>query len=230
VPKSAENKIDYSLWSKSKDIQGQADKAGLNILQYYLCNSDKEVDLDTVKMLIDSGAQANSRAFNGANALWFAAQSCCKFEVFEALLENGADANNKDNEDVDIASNYVLACETNQREIKQKVINLLLKWGLKQQNICNSKAQEMAKAQQAKLDEEFPKAEALITSLKEKTQGGGKFNYDYWKYDATRIHRSEGGVTLLMAFLDNNRDGVDAEAVKSIIDAGVDINYRDRDF
>ena len=66
--------------------------------------------------------------------------------------------------------------------------------------------------------------------LKELTHGDdGKFDYEFWHDDIKRITSNEGKVSLLQAYIDNSEDKVEVEAIKMIIDAGVDVRHVNND-
>lgn len=73
---------------------------------------------------------------------------------------------------------------------------MFVKRGMAVEKVTNEKALEICKAQEAALQKEFPKAQAMMDKLK-KLSGKGKFPLDWWKYDVTKITKSEGNMSLL---------------------------------
>ena len=65
--------------------------------------------------------------------------------------------------------------------------------------------------------------------LKELTHGRGKFDYEFWHSDIKKITSNEGKVSLLQAYIDNSKKGVEPEAIKMIVNAGVDVNHVNKD-
>merc|ERR1712032_81625 len=59
--------------------------------------------------------------------------------------------------------------------------------------------------------------------------GSGKFAYSLWEEDICKITKSEGGLSIIQAWLDNQRTAANNDCLKMLLNSGVDINHKDRD-
>jgi len=93
-------------------------------------------------------------------------------------------------------------------------------------------AKEFIKAMQSGSPQKKSQGVALDWDrLKELSTGKrGKFKYDFWFDDVTKITSNEGKVSLLQAYIDNQKEAVvEPEAIRMICEAGVDVNHKDKD-
>jgi len=107
---------------------------------------------------------------------------------------------------------------------KPDLIQLFLDHGFKMENMTNDAAKEYVNS--------ISNCKALDWDrLKELSKGRkGKFEYDFWFDDVTKITPNEGNVSLLQAYIDNQKKAVvEPEAIRMICDAGVNVNHKDRE-
>jgi len=59
--------------------------------------------------------------------------------------------------------------------------------------------------------------------------GHSKFSLDLWKEDVAKITQSEGNLSLIMVWIDNQQGIVSNEVLKMLLKSGSPINHTDRD-
>lgn len=177
-------------------------------MQSYFKQSDKKIDADAVKMLLDAG-------FWSKDLLNLICQTSNDSDLFERVISAEGATCSEFNTFISTCANKL------KEEPNEDIIKTFVKFGLNVDSL-QDKAKELASAQKAKLDEEFADDKKFMDKLKELCKEG---DFSYWTYDRKKIKNEK--TSILMHFIEHCCSRVvDMEALKHIIDNEVEVNFK----